>query len=43
LTDHGSKGGFKDRNGAITLQNTKTTVLYFGPNIFEEVMPMEID
>jgi hypothetical protein len=43
LTNCGFKGYSKDGNGAITPQNTKTATLDLGPNIFNKVMPIEID
>ena len=43
LTDHGSEGCSENGNGATTPQNTRTTASDLGPNIFGEVMPMEID
>ena len=43
MTDYSFKGGFKDGNRATTLQNTKTTILYLGPNIFDKVIPIEIN
>ena len=43
LTDRGSEGYSEDGNGATTPQNTRTATLDLGPNIFNEVMPMEID
>lgn len=43
LTDRGSEGCSEDGDGAATPQNTKTATLNPGPNIFDEVMPMEID
>ena len=43
LTNCGSKGCCKDRNGATTPQNTETAILDLGPNIFNKVMPIKIN
>lgn len=43
LTNRGSEGYSEDGGGAATPQNTRTATLDPGPNIFDEVMPMEID
>ena len=43
LTNCGSKGYSKDRNGVTTPQNTRTAILDFSPNIFNKVMPIEIN
>jgi hypothetical protein len=43
LTNYSSKGYSKNGNRATTPQNTKITALNLSPNIFNKVMPIEIN
>ena len=43
LLNYSSKGYSKNGNRATTPQNTKITALNLSPNIFNKVMPIEIN
>ena len=43
LTNYSFKGYSTDRNRATTPQNTRTATLDLSPNIFNKIIPIEIN